>query len=305
MKKICFVTATRAEYGQMAPIMHKIKGNEKFTLQILATGTHLVESFGYTYREIESDGLTIDEKVEIQMNTDTKVGICKTMGIAMIGISDALNRLLPDIIDAIRHAITKMSILHFAFTEQYRNRIIQMGENPKRVFNVGALGVENAKNIKCLSKTEISSCLGININNKYKLITYHPTTRSYGTAKSEIDNLLSALECYEEYYYIFTKANSDPEGGIINKSIQEFVCRHSGKAILVDSLGTELYMNVMRYADIVMGNSSSIIVEAPSFKIPIINIGERQKGRLKSSAIVNCKAEQTDICNAIEYILTD
>lgn len=342
MKKICFVTATRAEYGQMAPIMHKIKGNEKFTLQILATGTHLVESFGYTYREIESDGFTIDEKVEIQMNTDTKVGICKTMGIAMIGISDALNRLLPDIIvvlgdryemlsvvsvatimnipiahisggdstpnavdDAIRHAITKMSILHFAFTEQYRNRIIQMGENPKRVFNVGALGVENAKNIKCLSKTEISSCLGININNKYILITYHPTTRSYGTAKSEIDNLLSALECYEEYYYIFTKANSDPEGGIINKSIQEFVCRHSGKAILVDSLGTELYMNVMRYADIVMGNSSSIIVEAPSFKIPIINIGERQKGRLKSSAIVNCKAEKTDICNAIEYILTD
>jgi len=342
MKKICFVTATRAEYGQLAPVMHKIKRNKNFTLQILATGTHLVESFGYTYREIELDGFFIDEKVEIQMNTDTKVGICKTMGIAMMGISDALNRLLPDIIvilgdryemlsvasvatimnipvahisggdstpnaidDVIRHAITKMSILHFAFTEKYRNRIIQMGENPKRVFNVGALGVENAKNIRYLSKKEISDRLSMDINNKYILMTYHPTTRGYGTAQSEINNILSALESYQNYNYIFTKANADPEGGIINKSIEEFVYRYSDKAILVDSLGTELYMNVMRYADIVMGNSSSIIVEAPSFKIPIINIGERQKGRLKSDAVIDCKAEKRAICNAIEFVLTD
>ena len=342
MKKICFVTATRAEYGQLAPVMRKMKNNKDIILQILVTGTHLVDSYGYTYREIESDGFTIDEKVEIQVNTDTKVGICKTMGLAMIGISDALDRLTPDMIvilgdryemlsvasvaaimgipiahisggdstpnavdDVIRHSITKMSMLHFAFTEQYRKRIIQMGEHPDRVFNVGALGVENAKDVRCMTKNEVSAHIGFDLSNKYILITFHPTTRSYGTAKKEIENILSALEDNEEYSYIFTKANSDPEGGIINDTIDKFVMRHSNQAILVDSLGTELYMNVMRYSDIVMGNSSSIIVEAPSLKVPIINIGDRQKGRLKSDAVVDCKAEKTDICNAIQYTLTD
>lgn len=342
MKKICFVTATRAEYGQLAPIMRKIKESREVKLQILVTGAHLVESYGYTYREIENDGFTIDEKIEIQVSTDTNAGICKTMGLAMISISDAFNRLLPDMVvilgdryemlsvasvatimnipiahisggdstpnaidDVIRHAITKMSILHFAFTEQYRDRIIQMGEAPDRVFNVGALGVENAKNVRLMSKYEISNLLGIDINHKYILITFHPTTRKHGAAKSEIDNILSAIEGYDEYNYIFTKANSDPEGEIINNTIKNFVCQYSDKAILVDSLGTELYLNVMRYADIVMGNSSSIIVEAPSFKIPIINIGERQKGRIRSKAIIDCKADKNEICNAISYVSTD
>lgn len=340
-KRICFVTATRAEYGQIAPVMRSLKGKENVTLQILVTGTHLVESYGYTYKEIEKDGFNIDERVEIQLNTDTRVGICKTMGLAMIGISEALNRLSPDMIvilgdryemlsvasvatvmdipiahisggdstpyamdDSIRHAITKMSTLHFAFTDQYRNRIIQMGENPERVFNVGALGVENAKLICCMSKEEITQKIGFNINRKYILFTYHPTTGLPGKAQEDIDNILSAFATQDEYSYIFTKANSDPEGEIINLAIEKFVKERMEKAILVDSLGTELYLNVMRYADIVMGNSSSIIVEAPTFKIPIINIGERQLGRLKSQSIVNCKALKDDVSEAMNYIKT-
>lgn len=341
VKRICFVTATRAEYGQIAPVMKILKRKENVTLQILVTGAHLVESYGYTYKEIEKDGFSIDERVEIQLNTDTRVGICKTMGLAMIGISEALNRLSPDIIvllgdryemlsvastamvmnipiahvsggdltpfamdDSIRHAITKMSTLHFAFTEQYRRRIIQMGENPEYVFNVGALGVENAKLIRCMSKEEITQKIGFNVNRKYILFTYHPTTGLPGKAQEDIDNILSAFALYDEYNYVFTKANSDPEGEVINLSIDKFVRESKGKAILVDSLGTELYLNVMRYADIVMGNSSSIIVEAPSFKIPIINIGERQIGRLKSQSIVNCRALKDDIIKAMQYTST-
>lgn len=341
VKKICFITATRAEYGQIAPVMRILKERENVTLQILVTGTHLVESYGYTYKEIEKDGFNIDERVEIQLNTDTRVGICKTMGLAMIGISEALNRLSPDMIvilgdryemlsvasvatvmdipiahisggdstpyamdDSIRHAITKMSTLHFAFTDQYRNRIIQMGENPECVFNVGALGVENAKKIRWMSKQEITQKIGLDVSEKYILFTYHPTTGLPGKAQEDIDNILSAFALYDEYNYVFTKANSDPEGEVINLSIDKFVRESKGKAILVDSLGTELYLNVMRYADIVMGNSSSIIVEAPTFKIPIINIGERQIGRLKSQSIVNCRAFRDDINKAMQYIST-
>lgn len=341
VKKICFITATRAEYGQIAPVMRILKEKENVTLQILVTGTHLVESYGYTYKEIEKDGFIIDERVEIQLNTDTRVGICKTMGLAMIGISEALNRLSPDMIvilgdryemlsvasvatvmdipiahisggdstpyamdDSIRHAITKMSTLHFAFTDQYRNRIIQMGENPECVFNVGALGVENAKKIRWMSKQEITQKIGLDVSEKYILFTYHPTTGLPGKAQEDIDNILSAFALYDEYNYVFTKANSDPEGEVINLSIDKFVRESKGKAILVDSLGTELYLNVMRYADIVMGNSSSIIVEAPSFKIPIINIGERQIGRLKSQSIVNCRALKDDIIKAMQYTST-
>ncbi len=342
VKKICFITATRAEYGQIAPLMKIFKEKENIVLQLLVTGTHLVENYGYTYKEIEEDGFDIDERVEIQLNTDTRVGICKTMGLAMIGISEALNRLTPDMIvilgdryemlsvasvatvmdipiahisggdstpyamdDSIRHAITKMSTLHFAFTEQYRNRIIQMGENPERVFNVGALGVENAKAICRMSKQEITQRIDFDVSKKYVLFTYHPTTGLPGKAQEDIDSILSAFTLNSEYSYIFTKANSDPEGEIINKSIDKFVRESKGNAILVDSLGTELYLNVMRYADIIMGNSSSIIVEAPSFGIPIINIGERQIGRLKSQSIVNCKASIDDVCKAMQYIKTE
>lgn len=340
-KKICFVTATRAEYGQIAPVMKIFRQRSNIILQILVTGTHLVESYGYTYKEIEADGFNIDEKVEIQLNTDTRVGICKTMGLAMISVSEALNRLSPDLVvllgdryemlsvastatvmdipiahisggdstpyamdDAIRHAITKMSTLHFAFTEQYRRRIIQMGESPERVINVGALGVENAKLISKMTKEEISQRIGFDISKKYVLFTYHPTTCLPGRAKEDIDNILSALEQYDKYNYIFTKANSDPEGEIINVEIEKFVRSKVDSAILVDSLGTQLYMNVMRYASIVMGNSSSIIVEAPTFKIPIINIGERQFGRLKSRAVLNCRALKDDICRTMSYVET-
>lgn len=341
MKNICIVTATRAEYGLLKRLIKKLTNVENFNVKIVATGMHLSPEFGYTYKEIEEDGFTIDEKIEILLSSDTGSAISKSMGLAIIGFAEYFERTKPDLIiilgdryemlavscagmnaqipiahlhggettegaidECIRHSITKMSYLHFTSTEQYRKRVIQLGENPERVFNVGAMGVENILRSKLLTKSELEKSINFKLDKPYAIITYHPVTLEHNTAEVQIKELLRACDKYPDMNYIFTKANADSNGRIINKIIDEYAERHDN-SIAFTSLGMLRYLSVLKYSDMVIGNSSSGIIEAPVFKIPTINIGDRQKGRLYGDTVINCKDRCKYICAAIEKARSD
>jgi len=338
-RKICIFTGTRAEYGLLKPLMDEIKSDPDLELQIVASCMHLSPEFGLTYQEIEKDGFNIDEKVEMLLSSDTPSGIVKSMGLGMIGYIDALNRLKPDITvvlgdrfealafaiasfvnripiahlyggeitegaidDAFRHCITKLSYLHFTSTEEYRRRVIQLGEEPQRVFNVGALGIDNIKKMKLLTKNEIESKLGIKFKSKNLLITYHPVTLKKDESEKEFKALLNVLKEIEDTLFIFTKPNADTEGRKIINLIEEFVKENSGKAVVFTSLGQLKYLSIMQYVDAVVGNSSSGIIEAPSLKVPTINIGDRQKGRIRAKSVIDCKGTEEDIKKAFDII---
>jgi UDP-hydrolysing UDP-N-acetyl-D-glucosamine 2-epimerase len=338
-RKVCIFTGTRAEYGLLKPLMDEIKSDPDLELQIVASCMHLSPEFGLTYKEIEKDGFNIDEKVEMLLSSDTPSGIVKSMGLGMIGYADALNRLKPDITvvlgdrfealafaiasfvnripiahlyggeateglidEGIRHCITKLSYLHFTSTEEYRKRVIQLGEEPERVFNVGALGIDNIKKMKLLNKDEIESKLGIKFKSKNLLITYHPVTLKKDESEKEFKALLNVLREMEDTLFIFTKPNADTEGRKIIKLIEEFVKENNHKAIVFTSLGQLYYLSIMQYVDAVVGNSSSGIIEAPSLKVPTINIGDRQKGRIKAESIIDCKGTEEDIKRALDII---
>ena len=338
-RKVCIFTGTRAEYGLLKPLMDEIKSDPDLELQIVASCMHLSPEFGLTYQEIEKDGFNIDEKVEMLLSSDTPSGIVKSMGVGMIGYTDALNRLKPDITvvlgdrfealafaiasfvnripiahlyggeitegaidDAFRHSITKLSYLHFTSTEEYRKRVIQLGEEPERVFNVGALGIDNIKKMKLLNKDEIESELGIKFKSKNLLITYHPVTLKKDESEKEFKTLLNILREMEDTLFIFTKPNADTEGRKIINLIEEFVKENSGKAVVFTSLGQLKYLSIMQYVDAVVGNSSSGIIEAPSLKVPTINIGDRQKGRIRAKSVIDCKGTEEDIKKAFDAI---
>ncbi|EEP61155.1 UDP-N-acetylglucosamine 2-epimerase [Sulfurihydrogenibium yellowstonense] len=338
-RKVCIFTGTRAEYGLLKPLMDEIKSDPDLELQIVASCMHLSPEFGLTYQQIEKDGFNIDEKVEMLLSSDTPSGIVKSMGLGMIGYTDALNRLKPDITvvlgdrfealafaiasfvnripiahlyggeitegaidDAFRHSITKLSYLHFTSTEEYRKRVIQLGEEPERVFNVGALGIDNIKKMKLLNKDEIESKLDIKFKSKNLLITYHPVTLKKDESEKEFKALLNVLREMEDTLFIFTKPNADTEGRKIIKLIEEFVKENNHKAILFTSLGQLNYLSIMQYVDAVVGNSSSGIIEAPSLKVPTINIGDRQKGRIRAKSIIDCKGTEEDIKRALDII---
>jgi len=338
-RKVCIFTGTRAEYGLLKPLMDEIKSDPDLELQIVASCMHLSPEFGLTYQEIEKDGFNIDEKVEMLLSSDTPSGIVKSMGVGMIGYTDALNRLKPDITvvlgdrfealafaiasfvnripiahlyggeateglidEGIRHCITKLSYLHFTSTEEYRRRVIQLGEEPQRVFNVGALGIDNIKKMKLLTKNEIESKLGIKFKSKNLLITYHPVTLKKDESEKEFKALLNVLKEIEDTLFIFTKPNADTEGRKIINLIEEFVKENSGKAVVFTSLGQLKYLSIMQYVDAVVGNSSSGIIEAPSLKVPTINIGDRQKGRIRAKSIIDCKGTEEDIKRALVII---
>ena len=338
-RKVCIFTGTRAEYGLLKPLMDEIKSDPDLELQIVASCMHLSPEFGLTYQEIEKDGFNIDEKVEMLLSSDTPSGILKSMGLGMIGYTDALNRLKPDITvvlgdrfealafaiasfvnripiahlyggeateglidEGIRHCITKLSYLHFTSTEEYRRRVIQLGEEPQRVFNVGALGIDNIKKMKLLTKNEIESKLGIKFKSKNLLITYHPVTLKKDESEKEFKALLNVLKEIEDTLFIFTKPNADTEGRKIINLIEEFVKENSGKAVVFTSLGQLKYLSIMQYVDAVVGNSSSGIIEAPSLKVPTINIGDRQKGRIRAKSIIDCKGTEEDIKRALVII---
>ncbi|BAR48547.1 UDP-N-acetylglucosamine 2-epimerase [Tannerella forsythia] len=340
MRKVCVVTGTRAEYGLLSRLMWLIRADHDLTLQIIATNMHLSPEFGLTYKEIEADGFTIDKKVEMLLSSDTSNAITKSIGLATIGFADAYEDLQPDILlilgdrfeilaaataaliykipvahlhggeiteaaydDAIRHAITKMSHLHFVSTEIYRQRVIQMGEHPSTVFNVGALGCENIKSLKLMRKDELEKSLGFKLDRNTILITYHPVTMECNTSEQQFRELLSAIDLFPELKVVFTMPNSDTDGRIIMKMIKEYVAKNPERTVWFDSLGCYRYLSVLQYIGGVVGNSSSGIIEVPSFHIPTINIGDRQKGRIAAASVLNCKPTRQDIQQRLAAIL--
>lgn len=338
MKRICVVTGSRAEYGLLFWLMKELLQDADILLQVVVTGGHLVPEQGLTFREIEKDGFSIAAKVDMVLSSDSVVGIAKSVGIAILGLADVLERLQPDILvilgdryeilataqtamllgipiahihggeltegavdDCIRHAITKMAHLHFTSTEDYRRRVIQMGEEPERVYCVGALGLDAVKNIALFSKEKVETELKFSFRRQNFLITYHPETLL--PVKENLwvlDELLSALDTFPEAGLIFTGANADMCGKMINERIQSYVKKEKNRAIFNMSLGQQRYFSVMKQVDVVLGNSSSGIIEAPFFEIPTVNIGDRQKGRILSQSIVNCRGKHKEIVGAIK-----
>ena len=342
MRKICVVTGSRAEYGLLKSLMRLIDQCADLQLQVIATNMHLSPEFGLTYREIEKDGFSIDKKVEMLLSSDTPNATAKSVGLGTIGFADAYEDLKPYMVvvlgdryeiisavstalfykipvahlhggeitegaydDCIRHAITKMSHLHFTSTEEYRKRVIQLGENPNRVFNVGALGVENIKKIPLMEKSELEESLnGFSLGDKSLLVTYHPVTLENSTAEKQILNLFAALDEIPEYKLVFTFPNSDTDGRVIIDRIKEYVQKNPNRSIAFPSLGLKRYLSALKYVSAAVGNSSSGIIEVPSFGIPTLNIGDRQKGRIAAKSVVNCGTEKDEILAGLRKILS-
>jgi GDP/UDP-N,N'-diacetylbacillosamine 2-epimerase (hydrolysing) len=324
-RKICVITGTRAEYGLLRWVMQGIKDDPDLTLQVIATGMHLSPEFGLTYREIEKDGFQIDRKVEMLTSSDTSVGIAKSMGLGLIGFADALNELKPNLIvvlgdrfeifaavsaalvaripvahlhggettegafdEALRHSITKMSHLHFVAAEPYRQRVIQLGEQPDRVFLVGGLGIDNIKRLKLLERAELEAALDLKLSSRNLLITFHPVTLETSTAADQMAELLAALAELKNTLLIFTLPNADTDGRILIQMVDQFVAMHPNSRAYT-SLGQLRYLSCIAHVDGVVGNSSSGLGEAPALKKGTVNIGDRQRGRLQANSVINCE----------------
>lgn len=337
-RKICVITGTRAEYGLLRWVMQGIQDDSGLTLQIIATGTHLSPEFGLTFREIEQDGFQIDRKVEMLTSSDTPVGIAKSMGLGLIGFADALNELHPDLIvvlgdrfeifsavsaalvaripvahvhggettegsidEGLRHSITKMSHLHFVAAEEYRQRVIQLGEQPDRVFMVGGLGVDNIKRMKLLDREALEQSLGIQLGEKSLLVTFHPVTLETGTAADQMAALLAVLDGLHDTQLVFTMPNADTDGRLLITMIEQFVAQHANSRAYT-SLGQLRYLSCLAHVDGVVGNSSSGLLEAPSFQKGTINIGDRQRGRLQAASVINCEPTRESITTALKHL---
>ena len=334
-RKICFVTGARAEYGLLYWLMKGVSIDDALELQVVVTGMHLSKEFGNTYQQIEEDGFIIDKKVDISLTSDTEVAISKSMGIGIIGFADVFNKLEPDLIvvlgdrfeifsavsaamiakipvahlhggestegvidEPIRHSITKMSHLHFAATNEYRNRIIQLGEQPDMVFNVGGLGIDNINKLKLLSKSEFENTINFELGERNILITFHPVTLEKSTSEVQFQALLDSISELSNTKIIFTKANSDTDGRVINSMIDGYVASHDN-TIAFKSMGQLNYLSALKFMDAVVGNSSSGLIEAPSFKIGTIDIGDRQKGRIKANSIISCSPNKESLDSAL------
>ena len=343
MRKICVITGTRAEYGLLSRLMRMIKDSDMTQLQVVATNMHLSPKYGNTYKEIEADGFTIDKRVPIidEQATNDGHSTVLEMSRALSGFADAYRDLNPDMVvvlgdryeilaaaaaalimripiahisggdvtegafdDAIRHSITKLSQLHFPSTEEYRKRVIQLGEQPDRVFNVGALGVENIKKMPLMSKVEIENEIGFSIDDNTILVTYHPVTLGNRTAKDDIEDFVAALEEHKDLRVIFTMPNSDTGSKFIVDAVNDFVAKNPERAKAYKSLGVVRYLSVMRQVAAVVGNSSSGLVEVPSFGIPTLNIGDRQKGRLAADSVYNCSPDKESVLKGLEMVMS-
>jgi GDP/UDP-N,N'-diacetylbacillosamine 2-epimerase (hydrolysing) len=340
-RKICVITGTRAEYGLLYWLLKAIDTDSSLNLQLVVTGMHLCSEFGLTYKEIEKEFL-ITKKVEMLLASDTPVGISKSMGLAQIGFAEVYEDLKPDIVvvlgdrfeifaaasaamvaciplahihggeatqglidEPIRHSITKMSHLHFCATQEYKNRIVQLGENPKSVFNVGGLGIESIKRLPLYSKKELEKALGFPFAKKNLLVTFHPVSLEKSSAAKDFQQLLDALETLQDTHIIFTKANSDTDGRIINTMMEDFVASHPHTTALFASLGQLRYLSTLQYVDAVVGNSSSGLLEAPSFHIGTINIGNRQAGRIKARSVIDVPPQKDAILKAFDKLYSD
>ena len=341
MRKICFVTGTRAEYGLLSRLMRLVKEDKDLQLQVIATNMHLMPEYGETYKEIEKDGFTIDKKVYMHKPSDDAHGIISSMAEEMQGMNDALSELKPDILvllgdryeilvaaqvalihripiahihggevtegafdDAIRHSVTKMSSLHFTSCEEYRHRVIQMGEQPSRVFDVGSLGVENIKAVPLMTKDELEASLDFKIDTQTILVTYHPVTLGGDPAK-DIREFLDALDQFKDLKVIFTMPNSDTGRDAIALAVENYVEKHSNRAKAYTSLGLNRYLSTLQFVKAAVGNSSSGIIEVPSFGIPTLNIGDRQKGRLASKSVVNCGTSKDEVIAGLKLCLSE
>lgn len=337
-RKVCVITGTRADYGLLRLVMQGIKDDSDLTLQVIATGMHLSPEFGLTYREIEQDGFQIDLKIEMLTSSDTSVGIAKSMGLGLIGFADALNELKPDLVlalgdrfeifsavsaalvaripvahlhggettegafdESLRHSITKMSHLHFVAGEEYRQRVIQLGEQPERVFLVGGLGVDNIKQLKLLNRAELEASLGFKLTQKNLLVTFHPVTLETATASDQMAELLIALAELKDTQLIFTLPNADTDSRALIKMVENFVEQHHN-AHAYTSLGQLRYLSCIAQVDGVVGNSSSGLLEVPSFGKGTINIGDRQHGRLQATSVINSAPDRKSIAAAIKKL---
>jgi len=337
MKKICIVTGTRAEYGLLYWLIKGVHDDPEMELQLLVTGMHLSPEFGLTWKEIEKDGFPITRKIEILLSSDTAVGITKSNGLALISFAEAFNEINPDIVvllgdrtetfaaaqaaliagipvahihggeltegaydDAIRHSITKMSHLHFTATDVYRKRVIQLGEQPETVFNVGAIGLDNIKKLQLLNRCDFEASINRKLLSRNLLITFHPVTLEEQSAGNQFQQMLNTLDELKDTLLIFTKPNSDRDGRIIIQMIDEYVNNNPLKAIAFTSLGQLRYLSAVQYVDAVVGNSSSGIIEVPAFNIPTVNIGDRQKGRITGPSVFNCQPVKKEIRLALE-----
>lgn len=340
-RKICVVTGTRAEYGLLYWLMRGIRAEPDLTLQVAVTGMHLSPEFGLTYRVIEDDSFLIDEKVEILLSSDTPQGVAKSIGLGVIGFADAFQRLSPDLLvllgdrfeilaaaqaalvaripiahlcggdttegafdEAIRHSLTKMSHLHFVTNEAARRRVLQLGEDPARVFDVGSPGLDHLHRLEWLSRDELSRQLGYEFREQNLLVTFHPATLDDLPPGEQVRELLSALAALPERVgIVFTKPNADTGSRAIGQMIDAFAAARPG-AVAHTSLGQLRYLSLVREVDAVVGNSSSGLCEVPSFGKPTVDIGDRQKGRLAASSVLRCACRAADILAAIEQAFT-
>ena len=339
-RKICVVTGTRAEYGLLRWVMQGIEESELLDLQLIATGMHLSPEFGFTVQDIQADGFRIDRKVEMLMSSDTAVGITKSMGLAMIGFADALAELQPDLLlvlgdrfeifaaaasamiaripiahlhggestegaidESIRHSITKMAHLHFVAADRYRQRVKQLGEQPEHIFQVGGLGIDNILRLDLLSRSELEEALDFKLAQRNLLITFHPVTLEHSTSGDQMNELLRALEELSDTGLIFTMPNADTDGRILFRQINEFCASHP-LARAYTSLGQLRYLSCIKHVDGVIGNSSSGLSEVPSFHKGTINIGDRQRGRLRAASVIDCPADRTSITKAINQLFS-
>jgi GDP/UDP-N,N'-diacetylbacillosamine 2-epimerase (hydrolysing) len=342
-RKIGVVTGTRAEYGLLRPLLSELIKNNSIDLYIIATGMHLCPQFGNTYREIEKDGFFIWQKLDLLLADDSTVAVTKSIGLGVIGFADCFEKLKPDMLvllgdrfellaaataatvaripiahihggettqgaidEAIRHSISKMSFLHFTSTEVYRRRVIQLGEDPKRVHNVGALGIDNFIGLDLMEKSILEESLGFKLGDKCLLVTYHPVTLEGPDATElQFSNLLIALSELREYRVIFTMANSDPSGQIINSMIDDAVQKEPERYISFKSMGQVRYLSAMKQVNAMIGNSSSGIIETPTVGLPTVNIGERQRGRVQAANIINSDYDVESLRTAIAMALSD
>lgn len=339
--KICIVTGTRAEYHLLSPLMNAIVQDGEYELLLAVTGAHLSKKYGNTYLDIEKDGFFIDVKIPILQGNDEPDSVNMAMSRAIAGFSGYFGKSKPDMLvllgdryellsaaivamnyripiahlhggettegaidECIRHAISKMSYLHFTSCEAYRRRVIQLGEAPDRVFNVGAIGLENIKKQRRMPLKELEKSLNFSLGGRFAIVTFHPVTLEMDTAGEEFLQILEALNCFPELKVIFTKANADSGGLLINQMIDSYVEKHKERCVAVFSLGMMRYLTALQYAAVVIGNSSSGIIETPSFKVPTVNIGDRQRGRIQAKNILNCIPMREEICAAVKKALS-
>lgn len=342
VRRVSVVTTTRAEYGLLRPLMQALKESPEFELQLIVSGTHLAPEFGLTGKNIVEDGFEIDEQVDMLVSGDSPSAAATSLGLMTIGISSALRRLQPDLLillgdryemlgvasaatifnipiahlcggeitkgaidDSIRHAITKLSHLHFTSTEDYRRRVVQLGEPPDRVFNVGAIGLNNVRSLQLLDRESLAESLKIKLDVPYFLVTYHPVTAADSNAVAEVDALMEALLDVEGTQAIVTLGNADVGGRAINCRLEEWAARFPARLYTFASLGQLRYLSAIRHSLGVVGNSSSGIVEAPSLGVGTLNIGPRQEGRIQATSIVNCRVVSSDIRAGLQRLMAD